>query len=336
MSKIILGYANNHGLDTITKEDALMLTHINVAFGVIRGGLLSMHGLPNFGARIQKIREMNPAIKIVLSIGGWGAGGFSNMALTAEGRAAFVQSVKEVMNTYALDGVDIDWEYPCNNSAEIDADPQDKYTFTALMQELKDMAGDKIVSIAAGGSQRFIDDTQMDQLGKILDYVQIMSYDLRSGFCKQAGHHTAPFASVGDESGRDMKTLVELFTKAGVPKGRIVVGAAFYARRWEGVQDINHGLFQPAGSIGFGGPDYGELVEKYIDKNGFVRYWDEAAKAPWLYGNGQLISYDDPESLAAKCAYVLKEDLLGIMYWEHGCDTTHTLLKALYDGIHKN
>jgi len=53
----------------------------------------------------------------------------------------------------------------------------------------------------------------------------------------------------------------------------------------------------------------------------------------WLFGGSTFISYDDPQSLRAKCAYIKKENLLGIMYWEHGCDPTRELLGVLAEEL---
>ena len=67
------------------------------------------------------------------------------------------------------------------------------------------------------------------------------------------------------------------------------------------------------------------MVEKYINKNGFVRYWDDEAKAPWLFNGSVFISYDDEQSLACKISYLKENGLAGIMCWEYICDATHTL-----------
>jgi len=327
---LILGYVTNRSLPMVTPEDALALTHINLAFGLIRDGLLDLSGLPDL-ERIRKIRAYNPEIRIVLSVGGWGAGGFSDMAMTKAGRRAFAASVERALDRHALDGVDIDWEYPCSSQAEIDADPRDREHFTYLLQALRDAAGERIVSIAAGAGAYFVRDTEMDRVAEILTYVQLMTYDMRGGFCMQAGHHTALSPSAGDGEGRDAMSVVELFHKAGVPYEKLILGAAFYARHWRGVPDVGHGLFQPAATVGASGPGYGTLAAEYIDKNGWTRHWDDEAKAPYLFNGSEFISYDDCQSIRHKCAFVKERGLGGIMYWEHGCDHTHTLLKTMAD-----
>ena len=99
MKHMVLGYAMNDSLPLFTREDVRKLTHINLAFGLIKNGLLDMSMLTNI-AMIGKFRKWNPAIKIVLSVGGWGAGGFSTMAMTEEGRWNFARSCREVVDEY--------------------------------------------------------------------------------------------------------------------------------------------------------------------------------------------------------------------------------------------
>ena len=333
MKHIILGYSGSKGLDQMTKEDALRLTHINLAFGVIVDGLLSMKNFPNLKEQLVRVRAMNPKLKIVLSIGGWTAGGFSLMSRTSEGRAAFAQSVKNVLDDYGLDGVDIDWEYPCSDEAGIDCDPSDKQNFSYLMESMREAAGpNRIVSIAAGGGDYFVRDTEMDKVAQICDYVQLMTYDLNWG-AHTTRHHTSLYAIAGSYSQGNADYCTRLFHAAGVPLKKIVLGAAFYSRKWTGVKPENHGLLQEAESMGGYGPSYGELLKDYIGKNGFVRYWDDTAKAPYLFDGSTFITFDDAESIAQKCAYIKEKGLLGLMYWEHSCDPSGALLKAIADNL---
>ena len=120
--------------------------------------------------------------------------------------------------------------------------------------------------------------------------------------------------------------------KAGVPAEKIVIGAAFYARMWKGVEGNDNradGLMMSAKECGFYGASYTQLVNEYIDKNGFVSHRDETARAPYLFDGETFVSYDDPKSIAEKCQYIKDNDLLGIMYWEHGLDETHMLIKSI-------
>ncbi|MBR4236143.1 MAG: chitinase [Clostridia bacterium] len=327
----ILGYVGDRDLPDVTREDALMLDTINIAFGHVgKDSALETKGIRHTD-ELSRIRSYNPDIKFVLSVGGWGAGGFSIMSRTQEGRSIFAESCAGYAFAHGLDGIDIDWEYPCNDSANIDAHPSDKQNYTLLLDELRKALGqEKIVSIAAGAGRYFVRDTEMDKVADICSYVQLMTYDMRSGFCRQSGHHTAPFASKGDDSGLDTRSITEMFISAGVPAEKIVIGVAFYSRRWDGVPNVNHGLLQKAATTGNYGPGYTELVNNWINKNGFTRYFDEDAKAPFLFNGESLISYDDPESVTAKCEYLKHAGLMGIMYWEHKCDSERVLLKTMH------
>lgn len=328
MKKYVLAYAANDSLPVFTPEDLRCLTHINLAFGLVKDGLLDMSGLTNIGL-VERFREWNPDIRIVLSVGGWGAGGFSEMAMTNEGRQGFARSCREAAERFGLDGIDIDWEYPCSDQAGIASDPRDRENFTLLLQALRDALGERSLSIAAGAGEYFVRGTEMEKVAKIVDYVQIMTYDMRSGFTHEAGHHAALRAGEGDASGLNTVDMVELFRRAGVPPEKTVIGAAFYSRRWDGVRDENNGLLQPAATIGQGGPGYSDITEEFIARGGFKKYWDDGAKAAYLWNGSTFISFEDEEAVALKCRYVKEAGLRGIMYWEHGCDRTHTLVEVI-------
>lgn len=332
MKHYVLGYAMNPALPLFTQEDLTRLTHINLAFGLIKDGLLDMSQLTHIDL-IGQFRQWNPDIRIVLSVGGWGAGGFSKMAMTEDGRKRFALSCQEAVERLGLDGIDIDWEYPCSDQAGIDFDPRDRENFTLLLQELRAVLGSRILSIAAGAGDYFIRDTEMEKVAQIVDYVQIMTYDMRSGFTHQAGHHASLYASKGDASSRNTAAMTELFHSAGVPLEKLVIGAAFYSRRWTGVSDRNHGLLQEAESVGNGGPRYSDITEEFLRENGFTQYWDEDAKAAYLWNGSEFISYESPEAIRLKCEYVREKGLLGVMYWEHSCDTTRELLKTIDQAI---
>lgn len=329
MKKYVLAYAVNDSLPLFTREDLACLTHINLAFGLVKDGLLDIGQLTNIRL-IENFRTWNPAVKIVLSVGGWGAGGFSEMAMTAAGREAFAGSCLEAVERLGLDGIDIDWEYPCSSLADIASDPRDRENFTLLLQALRDKLGAGSLSIAAGAGDYFIRGTEMEKVAGIVDYVQIMTYDMRNGFTRQAGHHAALRAGKGDASGLNTVEMVEMFRRAGAPPEKLVIGAAFYSRQWSGVRDSsNNGLLQPAQTVGEGGPGYSDITEDFIREGGFQKLWDPEAQAAYLWNGSRLISYETPEAIAAKCRYVKEAGLLGLMYWEHGCDKTHELLRVI-------
>lgn len=339
MRKLLIGYVGIQKLSTMKEEDIKALDVINLAFGHIADGDV-VCDMDDAVQDMERIRSVNPDIRIVLSIGGWSAGGFSEAAYTAEGRARFADKAAKLVKKYGLDGIDVDWEYPCISIAGIGASPEDKENFTLLLAETRkalDALGDRhyILSIAGGGDGYYTRCTNLGEASRYLDYVQLMSYDLRGGFTVQTGHHTNLYSNQADLSKSSTDEGVRLYLEAGVPAEKLIVGVAFYSRMWKGVPDVNHGWMQMAQTTGGYGPDFTELKESYINKNGFVRYWDDEAKAPYLYDGDTFISYDDEQSLNEKVQYVNERGLGGIMYWEYSTDETGILMRTLAKAMNK-
>ena len=103
---------------TKVMPDPTVMTHINYAFGHVNDQFN--------GVRIdneQRLRDIvclkrkQPKLRVMLSIGGWGSGRFSEMAASEENRKAFCADCRRVCKELGLDGIDIDWEYPTQNSA---------------------------------------------------------------------------------------------------------------------------------------------------------------------------------------------------------------------------
>jgi chitinase len=339
---IVAGYAGDEALPSVTDEDARKLTHLNIAFGHVRDDEIRVDHLRHLN-RLPELKAANPDLLILLSVGGWSAGGFSEAAATAAGRASLAQSAANLLRSLPLDGIDLDWEYPCYGEAGIAASPDDKTNFTLLLREMREALDREgaasgrhyLLTIAAGADHYYIDGTEMDKVHPYLDFIQLMTYDMRGGFQTLTGHHTNLYTPTGDLFRISVDASVRLFREAGVPPEKIVIGAAFYSRMWQGVPDRNAGLHQMTASSGGYGPDYTRLHADYIGRGGFVRYWDDEAKAPYLFDGNSFITYDDEESLRHKCGYIRSEGLAGIMFWEYSCDKTHLLLDALHDGLNR-
>ena len=335
--KKVIGYVGTRDLGKMREEDIRKLDVINIAFGHIRDNEVVWEESAGTEAKLERIRKIHPEIKIILSIGGWSADGFSQAAMTESTREKAAKSAAALVAAHKLDGIDIDWEYPCFAVAGIAADLRDKENFTLflakLRQELDALGNGRMLTIAAGGDTYFTLHTDMAKAQEYLDYVQLMTYDLQGGFVKVTGHHASLYPGTTNLFDVCVDKAVKVFQEAGVPAEKLIVGVPFYARVWREVKGGGDGLGREAGTVGTGGPGYGELAESYIDKNGFRRYWDDAGKAPYLFDGNCFISYDDGESLRAKTDYVKEKGLGGIMFWEYGCDPEGTLLNHIYEGF---
>ncbi len=331
------GYIVHSELANTNAEDVKKLDVINIAFAGCKDCEFSFENEENL-VHIERLKSIKPSVKILFSVGGWGAGGFSIMSSSEENRKKFAKSCLNAVKKYKLDGIDIDWEYPSIDWAGIDASPLDKENFTLMLKEVRELfdSYDKnlMLTIAVGCDSYYIENTQIDKVAPLLDYVSIMTYDMRGCGDKTTGHHTNLYMARQvslPRSYRSVEHSVKIYNEGGVPLEKIVIGIAFYSRMWKNVEKReNNGLWQKA-SAGDYGPSYSEIAENYLNKNNFKRYWDDECKAPFLFDGETLISYDDEESIALKCKYAEEKGLAGVMYWEHSCDKTRSLLSAIYN-----
>ena len=65
------------------------------------------------------------------------AEGFSDAASTDASRSAFARSAVELLREHALDGIDLDWEYPGQGIAGIKFRHEDKQNFTLLLKSVR-------------------------------------------------------------------------------------------------------------------------------------------------------------------------------------------------------
>lgn len=328
--------------------DADHLTHINYAFANIRNGDVVEgfeHDKENFAA-LSLLRRNHPHVKLLVSVGGWTwSGGFSDAVLTSESRARFVKSAVEFVRRYDLDGFDVDWEYPGQPGFGNTFRPEDKTNFTSVMAALREALDTEgrarhrkyLLTFAAGASPSFIAQTELDKVQSSVDFVNLMTYDFREAGGAGTGHHANLYDNPSDDRHRSADRAVREFLAAGVPADKLVLGVPFYGRAWAEVTPEANGLYQdgkpPAERIETG---YGAMASTLIGRDGFVRYWDEQAQAPYLWNVDRriFISYDDPESMRLKAHYIREHALAGAMFWQYNDDPSGALLDALFTSLH--
>jgi chitinase len=261
--------------------------------------------------------------------------------LTESSRNKFAETSVAIVDKYDLDGVDIDWEYPGQRGEDNVFRPEDKQNYTlmfrAIRQKLDALSaktGKKYeLTTAVGASMSYIVNTEMDKAQEYLDYVSLMTYDFYTSG-DSAGHHTNLYPPENYDKDRSAHKSFNDFVAAGVPPGKLVMGIAFYGRSWFMQNADNHGINRPVVKVTRGG-GYTFLKDSLIDRSGFVRYWDDHAKAPYLFNEetNQLVSYDDEESVKYKCQYVKENGMAGVMFWQYASDPKEYLLDAINENL---
>ncbi|WP_202913758.1 glycoside hydrolase family 18 protein [Pararcticibacter amylolyticus] len=312
-----------------------MLTHLIYAFCGLKGNKLYLRDSVTV-RKLVALKKQNPQLKVLLMLGGWGGcESCSDLFRSQVNREAFAVSVKRACEKLGTDGIDLDWEYPAvEGYPGHKYSPDDKDTFTLLVQQLRKTLGTKYeISFAAGGFQEYLEKSiDWKPVMKEVDRVNIMSYDLVNGYSKVTGHHTALYST--PQLKESVDNAVTYMLDQGVPANKIVIGAAFYARVWQNVPPANNGLYQPAtfrNTVAITG-----VSSYYTQANGYIYYWDDTAKAPFLYHPAKklFVTFDNNESVRLKTRYMIDKGLNGIMFWQIAHDKTkESLLGTINDAI---
>jgi chitinase len=347
-----------------------LLTHINYAFALIKDGRIAFdnaeaatqESYPGDPAdapfrghfrQLQLLKQKYPHLKTLISVGGWGGSSpFSDMALSAASRDVFARSCAEFVSKYGFDGVDIDWEYPGGGGLDPSKGrPDDTRNFSLLLAALRTALDPQsktdgrqyLLTIAAPASPGTYHRIELAEVARIVDWINLMAYDFSGGWSAVTSFN-APLFAAGrnpDEGQISADSAVRDYLAAGVPPEKLVLGVPFYGHAWAGVKKENNGLFQPHAEKtpqppGGGGEwTYRTIASRPAGELG-ARFWNDTAKVPWFYdaGTGLMVSYDDPQSLRAKAAYVRERHLGGVMIWELSQDDAQSsLLNALHAGL---
>lgn len=304
LGNIVLAYVTADGK---ALPDPSVVTHINYAFGQVDSTFRRI--VISRESRLKEVAELKkkaPHLKVMLSIGGWGSGRFSEMAADVTHRRLFARDCRRVVEQFGLDGIDLDWEYPTSSAAGISASPDDTENFTQLMRDIRQAIGpDRLLTLASVAGAAYIDFRAIDPY---VDFVNIMAYDMARPPYHHSALHPSPLSRYSAAQ------AVQAHQDAGVAPEKLVLGVPFY---------------------GHAAPPMSDFIryDSLMARRDYVQCWDTVACVPYLADStGRLVaSYENPESLAAKCAYVREQGLLGIMYWEYNSDDAQgSLREAVY------
>ena len=392
-SLMSVGYFNGGGDVTagpggdINKLDVRQITHLNYSFGLVYNNekdetndalkdASKLHQIwlsqkvQDDLLKIPQLRKQNPNLKVLLSVGGWGARGFSGAAATKESRAVFIQSAQEIIAKYGLDGIDLDWEYPVNGAwGLVESQPADRANFTALLTELRAALGHKkLLTIAVGANaespKSWVD---VKAIAPSLDYINLMTYDMAYGtqYFNSNLYDSTQWPTVAAADRYSANFVVDNYLAAGLKASQMNLGIGFYGRvpkravepgiDWSKPDaqknPVTQPYFEPAQIELFKslGVDlskdtyvkYNDIVAKLINdpQKRFSQHWDDEAKVPWISvqsADGKALfalSYENPRSVAIKADYIKSKGLGGAMFWEYGADDQNQLAKQLADSL---
>ncbi|HXA84722.1 MAG TPA: glycoside hydrolase family 18 protein [Candidatus Dormibacteraeota bacterium] len=297
--------------------------------------------------QLQELKHLYPNLKILISFGGWGQSeGFTSAAEPDHVRD-FVRSCVQtfIAGHYApgidepgiFDGIDIDWEYPVEGGIH-QGRPGDKAGFTTLAAEfrrqLDELRPGYLLTAALPAEEEYYKNFELKEISRYLDYISIMAYDLHWNSEPTTNFHSALFHDPADPSTAPLDKrygdyALHGFLRAHVPAKKIVFGVPFYGKGWQGVKEANHGLYQTAAAPAGPGGSYREL--KDLPPEADRKYFARAVACSVLM-NSVFWSYDCPQALHKKMAYIRHHHLGGVMFWELSQDSPNVELLRILSG----
>lgn len=295
--------------------DPQYLTHINYAFGHVDSTFAGVRvDNPKRLKSIVALKKDYPHLKVLLSIGGWGSGNFSEMAADSVLRWRFAQDCAAKVEEFGLDGIDIDWEYPTTGVANISYSEHDTENYTLMMRDIRQAIGaEKLLTQATAASAQYIDFRAVELY---INQTNVMAYDL--GW---APYHNSPLYPTERMEKICVDDAVRLHLAAGVPPEKMVLGLAFYGR----------------GKKGF--PRQRDLTQAHLVEGDYTFCWDSKGQVPYIVdASGELVfGYENETSLAIKAEYILQQGLKGGMYWSYEGDNAEgDLRRTVFKVLNRN
>ncbi|GAA5882797.1 hypothetical protein JCM16303_002462 [Sporobolomyces ruberrimus] len=300
------------------------------------------------------------------TVGGWtGSQYFSTNVATAQNRTIFAQTLLAVMNRYGFDGgISIDWEYPgTQGQGDNIVSPNDASNFLLFLQTLRNLAGPNVrlqIDVpmygitGANGAPL----TDMSAWAAVLDYVNIMTYDVTGPWSGYTGPNSPLFSTCQPAGNKlSIADAVTTYVRAGFQGNHITVGAPFYSYSFyvksplvstkcsDGSTTITAQYPSSGSTCGNflgSGPQYtyAELVQKnyFKSQTGFRRIRDSTSQTVVLYNptTSVFIPTEDPISIWAKARYVFQRRLAGITVFDIAGDYQGQLANQIRSGLNLN
>ncbi|XP_055624502.1 chitinase-3-like protein 1 [Toxorhynchites rutilus septentrionalis] len=308
--------------------DPYLCTHLNVGvIGIVNGTLFIDQDLRAVFNSTRQLKKANRDLKVLLWVGGGGIGGFSEMVANHASRKQFIKSLKENLELYQLDGVDLDWEFPGSGN-------KNRMHFSQLLHEIRREYQREhrtyilSVAVAAPATIAYLS-YDVREINSYADYVNIMTYDYHfySGFTPQTGLNAPLYRRHNEHSifgTLNINASVHYWLSQGLEKSKIVIGLPTYGHSFRLVSSLNTRIGAPAADFGrvgmVGFASYSEICW-FRRHNIYVhQVYDVESCSPYLYAGTEWISYEDERSLECKANYIKDNGFGGAMIFSLNTD----------------
>ncbi|KZT10932.1 glycoside hydrolase family 18 protein [Laetiporus sulphureus 93-53] len=365
-------HSENFTLDDVSWEK---YTHLIYSFAIPTSSVsnVSLSGSnPDLLPQFVSMAHEND-VKAMVSIGGWDGSVHYSPSVGSEANiTTFVETLSNFIDTYNLDGLDFDWEYPGSQGVGCNVvSDNDTSNFLSFLQALRSEVGPDFTLTASTPITPWTG-ANVSDFADVLDWINVMNYDVWGSWDSTVGPNSPlndSCAATADQQGSAVSAVAK-WTEAGMPAHQIVLGVASYGHSfyvesadaftadsyaiasypafvsseqplgdaWDNTTntDVCGDVSGPTGVFDFWGLiDAGFLFENGTVAAGIDYRYDECSQTPYVYNQCTqvMVSYDNAESFAAKGSYIASTNLRGFAMWEAGGDYNDILLNSIRKAV---
>ncbi|KAA8535301.1 hypothetical protein F0562_030304 [Nyssa sinensis] len=287
------------------------------------------------------VKQKNPSIKTLLSIGGSGTNytRFSLMVSQSSYRKNFIDSSIKAARLYGFHGLDFAWHSQSTVSDITNTGALFQEWRVAATSESRNSGGSQLILTMAAHHSPYLDSISsiIDSIRRNLDWIHVISYNY---YRPSKENYTRHHAALYDQSGRlNTDSGIREWISAGIPASKLVLGLPFYGYAWTLSNPENNVLGAPAVGPANIAP-YGILsykdIKGFMQRYGVSSVYNSTYVVNYCTFNTTWIGFDDVEAVMAKVSYAKEKKMLGYHIWQLSQDDNWVLSKAglLYIVIH--
>jgi chitinase len=317
-AKVFVGYVYG----STANLDMKLYTHLCHAFLVAdaEGRVEPRRGVPSaeLAATAHKA-----GVKVLLSVGGWGWDDqFRAIVSKPEAEDRYILAVLDAVDRADYDGIDLDWEYPDTKNEAAGFERLARRFRAGIDEQGKRKGRAMVLTMAASSNPSTLRWLDTKFLCEVMDWVNVMTYDMAGNWTSYAGHHSPLYPSSKAPGGARVSTETTmrfLLDERHVPANKLAVGIPLYGRGF--AVATPYASTRGAKKARLAVSNF-RALDRLKNEEGWKRTWDDETKSPWLIApdQSQVIGYDDAESVALKTDWAMRQGFRGVFFWQVAAD----------------
>ncbi|XP_034895476.1 class V chitinase [Populus alba] len=321
----------------ISDINSTLYTHLICAFAGLNSSSyhlsISSSDDPLFSAFTNTVKQKNPSITTLLSIGG-GSTNYSTLSAMAGNstyRKFFIDDSIKIARHYGFQGLDFSW-VSASTSDNMDSMGTlfEEWRAAIALEGRNSSLSELILTAAVQYSPRLDSGSfPIDSIRKNLNWTHVLAFDY---FMPTWANYTAAFAALYDpDSDVNTDFGIRAWINGGLPASKLVLGLPFYGYAWKLASPNENAIGAPAtgpavtedGSMSY------KVINNYFKANGRV---DPIYNSTYVVNYGIVgstwISFDGVDVVRTKVSYAKEKALLGYVVWQVSQDDNWVLSQA--------